>query len=91
MGKKRASGKHYVSKGERPNVQRSVIKSVRKNVTDIERLDDKIQAWKKFQNPWIKISNPNTKETNKRFIRVRANDLWGDPKSQYRMALGNTE
>lgn len=92
MGKKKkASGKHYVSKGERPNFQRSIVKSVRRDITQIDRLDDIMRAWQRFQNPWVTISNPNTKETNKRRIRVRANDLFGDPKAQYRIAVGNTE
>lgn len=44
-------------------------------------------AWEKGQNPWLTIGNPNKEETSKRFIRVRANDHWGNPKYQniYRM------
>ena len=36
----------------------------------------------------ITISNPDAKATNKKKIRVRANDVYGDPKAFYRMALG---
>ena len=78
----------YVSKGERPNVQRSTSKSVKRNRTMIAGLDDIIKAWKALKNPWVTIANPNTAETNKKFIRVRANDVYGDPKAFYRMANG---
>lgn len=39
-------------------------------------------AWLKGQNPWITIENPNKNETNKRFIRVRTNDILGHPKER---------
>lgn len=90
MGKKKASGKHYVSNGERPNVNRSTVKSVRRDITRVDRLDDIMKAWRRLDNPWITIPNPNTKETNKRHIRVRTNDLFGDPKGEFRMAVSTT-
>ena len=32
------------------------------------------------QNPWLTIENPSKEQTNRKFIRVRANDYWGNPK-----------
>ena len=78
----------YVSKGERPCVKRSVTKSVKRSRTQIDGLDNIMKAYQALKNPWITIPNPNTKETNKRKIRVRSNDLFGDPKAFYRMATG---
>ena len=81
----------YVSNGERPNVKRSVTKSVRGSRTRIDRLPDIMKAWQLLKNPWVTITNPNTAETNKKFIRIRANDLYGDPKASYRMSLAGGE
>jgi hypothetical protein len=37
----------------------------------------------------LTVPNPNTNETNKKFIRVKAEDLWGNPKNRsYRMTAG---
>lgn len=78
----------YVSKGERPCVKRSITKSVRKSRTQIDGLDNIMKAYQALKNPWITIPNPNSKETNKKKIRVRANDVYGDPKAFYKMATG---
>jgi len=46
---------------------------------DVGRIITLTEAWKSEKNPWLTVPNPNKKETNKRFIRVRANDYWGRP------------
>jgi len=81
----------YVSNGERPNVKRSITKSVRGDRTRLDRLPDIMKAWQSLKNPWVTITNPNTAATNKKFIRIRANDLYGDPKASYRMSLAGGE
>jgi hypothetical protein len=48
--------------------------------TYIDDINNKLVAWKKMQNPWLTIENPNPKETNKRFIKVQANQYWGNPR-----------
>ena len=73
----------YVSKGERVNCKRSITNAVRNSRTNIERLDDIMNAYEALKNPWVNNANPNTKETNKKRIRVRSNDLFGDPKSVF--------
>ena len=75
--KKRAK---YTSKGQRSSVSRALINEVRKDRPAGTDLINLSTAWKKCQNPWLTIENPNKNETNKRFIRVRANDYWGNPK-----------
>jgi len=74
MAGKKSSGKHYVSKGERPSVKRSTINAVRNSHSEFRKLGNIIKAYTKGQNPWITVPNPNTMERNKKFIRVRTND-----------------
>lgn len=75
MGKKRCR-KTYTSKGQRKNVVNGV-KEVRKDVSPLDKALNKLEAWRKGQNPWITL--PGT-QTNQRFVKVRSNTLWGDPK-----------
>jgi len=75
MGKKRIRSK-VVSKGER----RSIVAGVREARRDMSPLDKemhKTKAWRAGKNPWVTVPGPSS---NMRFIRVRANSAWGDPK-----------
>ena len=69
------------SKGERKSISPAICRAVRAERTYLQKIMFKQKAWQKGQNPWVTISNPNTNETNKRFIKVRANQEWGDPKA----------
>lgn len=75
MGKKRTR-KTVVSKGQRRNIVDGV-KEVRQSRSEGDKLMNKREAWRKGQNPWVTV--PGT-QTNKRFVRVKANVAWGDPK-----------
>lgn len=78
MGKgKKASGKNYVSKGQHRNVSKSTLRLMRASKSETEKLLDKQNAWLKGSNPWLTIENPNKEQTNKKYIRVRMNDLRG--------------
>ena len=80
MGKK-SSGKHYVSKGERPNVTRSVLKALRREyLTSDARLNNQVKAWRRGKNVMLTIKNPDKKNTKERMIRVSAIDVWGFPR-----------
>lgn len=75
----------YVSKGERRAIAKDVCKSVKRDRTAVDYWTTKQKAWLAGKNPWITVDNPNTAETNKRKIRVRAesariNGGWGDPR-----------
>lgn len=74
MAGKKSSGKHYTSKGERPNVSRVTVNAVRNSHSELRTLGHILKAYDKGQNPWITVPNPNTSERNKKFIRVRTND-----------------
>jgi len=90
MGKRKSSGNHYVSKGLYRSVNKSIKKAVRlERKKSQQHSYDLLTAWRKGTNPWITISNPNTKETNKRFIRVRANTVWGNPHYKPKLKASN--
>jgi hypothetical protein len=72
--------KSKTSKGIHSNVAKSTLKAVKRDRCPIEKNLMLIKAWRKGLNPWITIPNPNKSETNKLFIRVRANQEWGNYK-----------
>ena len=71
MGKKR-SRKTYVSKGQRVNVR--PLKGL---TSEIDKMLNKVRAWKKGQNPWISIPS---KDGVAGVSKIRSNTLWGNPK-----------
>ena len=62
---KKASGKHYTSKGERKS---SISTKVKDPALTLLR---KMHALSKGKDVWFTIDNPNKSETNKRQIRVK--------------------
>jgi len=79
MGKKR-NRKKYISKGVHSKTNKTINTLIRAQRAATEKLEFLSIAWKKLQNPWLTIENPNKEQTNRRMIRVRANDYWGNPK-----------
>ena len=75
MGKKRTR-KTVTSKGQRRSVVAGV-KEVRQSVTDFDKALNKLEAWRKGKNPWITVPGPSS---NKPFVKVRANSVYGDYK-----------
>ena len=75
MGKKRTR-KTVVSKGQRRSIVAGV-KEMRRDTTPLEKAMNKLKAWKRGQHPWVTVPVPSS---NLRFIRVRANSAWGDPR-----------
>lgn len=75
MGKKKTRST-TVSKGERRSVVAGV-KEVRRDKSPVEKALHKIEAWRAGKNPWITVPGV---QSNMRFVRVRANALYGDPK-----------
>lgn len=71
----------FVSQGIHSNVSRGVKQAMRKEyLASGMRIVNQRAAWAKGKNVVLTIENPNKNETNKRFIRVNARDLWGSPK-----------
>ena len=77
MGKrKKSSSSGITSKGERRNVARSTVKAMRRDykANYSKVIANKMEAFFKGFNVTDTIENPNTNETNKRFIKVRFQD-----------------
>ena len=81
MAGKKSSGKNYTSKGERPNVTRSVLNALRREYiqSDMRRNNQAI-AWRKGKNVVLTVPNPDKKNTKERMIRISAIDHWGYPR-----------
>lgn len=77
MGKKKSSGVKHISKGIHSTVSRKTQKAVRRDQTYTDRITNQLDAWSRGRRTMITIENPNTKETNKRFIRVEGNIVFG--------------
>jgi len=73
----------YVSKGERRSISKDTAKAVKRDRTVIEKWQIKQKAWLKGLNPWIVVPNGNTSDTRARFVRVRAETEWGDPRKGF--------
>ena len=56
---------------------KSIIKAIKRDRSEGEKLMYIMKAWKKEKNPWLVIPG-----TNK---RVRANEYWGPPKGSFHM------
>ena len=83
--------KSYTSKGERRSIARDVCKAVKRDRTIIDYWMIKQRAWLKGQNPWIVVPNGNTSDTRARFVRVRAETEWGDPKAYLKLKSSVSE
>ena len=85
MGKKKSRATQ-TSKGERNNVRKDILKSMRKERSYLEITCNKLNAFSKGKRVMITIPNPNAKmETNKPFIRVTAQEAGWKKSEPYRM------
>ena len=76
MGKKKQRSTQ-TSKGERRTVARATTKALRKEyMQSTDRINNQLAAFMKGKNVMLTIPNPNKNETNKRFIRVPAKEVW---------------
>lgn len=81
MGKKRSRAKQ-VSKGITHQRKSVYSKMARKEWVGSSQQDQaKLSAWMAGKNVMLTIPNPNTNETNKKYIRVNANEVWRRSKS----------
>ena len=79
VSKKSGKSGSYVSKGERTNVNKKLRNSIRRNhstTKKLERLINKRNQFAKGKNVVLTIPNSNTNETNKKFIKINARDVW---------------
>ncbi len=85
---KRKSSSGYVSKGLHRNVSRKTIKMMRRSTTRGERLDNQWKAFTAGKNVVLTVPNPSKEETNKPFIKVKANMIWKDPNFKPKKVAG---
>lgn len=87
MAKKGGKSKGFISKGERPNISRSIQKATRLDYIGSDLYwNNKVKAWRAGKRVMLTIDNPDKKNTKERKIRVPAIDVWGFPRSmQLRM------
>ncbi len=79
---KRSKSSGYMSKGERPNVSKSIRKALRLEYLQTEaRLINQQAAWRAGKVVMLTIPNPDKKNTKERTIRVPATTRWGYPRS----------
>jgi hypothetical protein len=77
MAKKGGKSKGFISQGKHSNVASSTLNGMRAERSGADKMLNKQRAWLEGKNPWLTIENPNKEQTNKKFIRVRMNDLMG--------------
>ena len=58
-------------------VSRKWTKAVRRDKALLNDRLEKWNAWKKGKKVFLTVENPNSRETNKPFVRVPATDVWG--------------
>jgi hypothetical protein len=74
---KKSTGKTYISNGERRNVSKAITKAIRRDYLNSgERIMNQLLAYRANKKVMVTIENPNKNETNKRFIRVPANQYF---------------
>lgn len=71
-----------VSAGLYPTTNKKLLNRIRREQPEYAKAGNIQQAYWAGKNPWITIQNPNKEETNKKFIRVKANTLYGSPKER---------
>jgi hypothetical protein len=72
----------YTSKGER-EANRQISKAIKRDRSSIVKWTMKQKAWLAGKNPWLSVPNENTADTRARFVRVRADTYWGDPRKGF--------
>lgn len=83
MGKKR-SRDTQTSKGQRSNVNKKIRNDVRRDYMDsLDRSINQMKAYANGKRVMLTVPNPNKNETNKRFIRVAAEDYLQRPGDRY--------
>jgi len=81
MGKKKGGNSSgAISKGERVSVDPSVTKAVRNGRSAVEKMLNKQKAWKAGRKVNLVVPNLGDDAKKRPFIKVNANEVWGDPK-----------
>jgi len=80
---KGGKSKGFISQGIHSNVSKSVRQAMRADyLASGKRVINQRRAFDAGKNVMVTIPNPNPNETNKRFIRVNARNVWRSNKWQ---------
>lgn len=91
MGKKKGGkSSGAISKGERVSIDPSVTKAVRNGREPVENLLNKLEAWKRGKKVTLLVPNLGPDAKKRPFVRVKAVDVWGDPKRNRYSMFGNS-
>lgn len=77
MAKHKRKRTKKVSKGLRPSISAATIRDTRAAVHPIDKMMNKLNAWMRGKKGFITIENPNTAETDKRYIKVTFERYFG--------------
>lgn len=77
MAKKGGKSNGFISQGLYKNVSKKLLNAQRRDyMASGERQYNQLLAFRKGKNVVVTIENPNKEQTNKRYIRVNARDIW---------------
>ena len=77
MGKKKTGGSYSPKGTGIKTVSRKTKNAVRRDRPESDRLANQLKAWSKGRRTMITVANPNPNETNKRFIKLEGNIVFG--------------
>lgn len=78
MAKKGGKSSGYQSKGLVNNVNKKTKNLIRREyMASDKRMYNQMEAFIKGKNVVLTIANPDSKQTNKPYIKVNAKELWG--------------
>jgi hypothetical protein len=89
MAKHKKKRTKRTSNGERPSVNNTTLRLVRAGVDPADKMLNKLNAWKKGKKGFVTISNPNTNETDKRFIKVSFDAYFGHGRDYKSIRFGS--
>lgn len=79
MAKRRSTKDSYKSLGMFKNVSKKWTKGLKRDRCPGEKIDNQWKAFIAGKRVMLTVKNPNKNETNKPFIRVKANHYWKLP------------
>ena len=77
MAKKGGKSSGAVSAGLHSNLTQGMVNAIRRDYMNTsERITNQLAAFRAGKNVVVTMENPNKNETNKKYIRVNARDVW---------------
>lgn len=91
MAKRKRTGKtSYTSAGIHSNVSSSTKRALRRTYIESgDRIMNQLKAFRAGKRVMLTIENPNKQETNKRFIRIEASNVWKRIGKQHTTGVNN--